>query len=105
MPKVVRNLEGRYGDLGSALVLQDGCFYVVSSTSNPNGSVETRAFPATRRGRVTSWREVAGDYGMTIEEVVAELEDVCHCGTRLHGSDHCPSCLCEQLEKDCGERP
>lgn len=104
MPKVIRNLEGRYGNLGAVLVLQDGCFYVVSSTTTPHGP-ETMAFPANRRGRVTSWREVCGNYGMTLEDVIAELADVCHCGVRLNGSDHCPQCGCEQYETDCGERP
>lgn len=105
MARVVRNLEGRYGNLGSALVLQDGCFYVVSSQRNPAGQVETKAFPATSRGKVTSWREVCGDYGMTLEDVIAELEDVCHCGARLERWDRCPRCGCEQYEADCGERP
>jgi hypothetical protein len=29
--------------------------------------------------------------------------DVCHCGSPMRGSDHCPYCLCEQYESTCNE--
>jgi hypothetical protein len=98
----VRDLGSRYGNLGSVLARKDGRYYVVSSTSTPIGP-QTLAFRATRRGRITSWREVAGDYGMTIEQVIADLEGRCHCGADLRGSDHCPACFCGQLEQYCDQ--
>jgi hypothetical protein len=27
-----------------------------------------------------------------------DTEDHCHCGSHYNGSDHCPSCGCEQYE-------
>lgn len=103
MAEVVRDLKKRYGDLGSVLVKHDGRFLVVSSTVTPIGP-ETKAFPATRTGKVTSWREVMGGYGLTIAQVVADLDNFCHCGAPMRGSDHCPFCGCEQFEAFCGER-
>jgi hypothetical protein len=105
MAEIVRDLGNRYGDLGSVLARQDGAWFVVSSTTNPDGSRETKAFPANAHAGVTSWREVCGDYGLTVGQVVEALEDVCHCGSPMRGSDHCPHCGCEQYEtslvRDC----
>jgi hypothetical protein len=96
----VRDLGNRHGNLGSVLVRKDSRFYVVSSAQTPYGP-QTQAFRATKTGKITSWREVAGDYGMTREQVIEELGERCHCGADFAGSDHCPHCGCEQYESYC----
>jgi hypothetical protein len=101
MAEIVRDLGNRYGSEGSVLVRHQGNWFVVSSTMNPDGSVETAAFPGNAHGGVTGWREVCGGYGLDRDQVMAALEDTCHCGAPLAGSDHCPSCGCEQYESYC----
>jgi hypothetical protein len=100
--KVVTDLGNAHGNLGSVLVRKDGRYYVVSSASTPAGP-QTHAFRSSRTGKVTNWREVAGDYGMTREQVIAELDELCHCGSPMRGSDHCPFCGCEEYEAYCDE--
>jgi hypothetical protein len=42
---------------------------------------------------------------MTTTTIYGSTETTCHCGAGFRGSDHCPSCSCEQFEADCGRRP
>lgn len=43
---------------------------------------------------------------VTAEMVVGRAVDDehCHCGSPMHGSDHCPCCGCEQHEAMCASR-
>jgi hypothetical protein len=103
MTEIWRDLGNRYGDQGSVLVKHQHKFFVVSSAMTPAG-LQTQAFHANAHGGVTSWCEVAGGYELTVEQVIAEFADLCHCGARLSGSDHCTAlggCGCEQYERYC----
>ena len=35
---------------------------------------------------------------------LTDTETHCHCGAAYNGSDHCPSCCCEQYEGGCDFR-
>ena len=103
MPEIVRDLGQRYGDLGSVLVQHQGKLFVISGTS-AWGYPEWIVVPANAHGAVTSWRDLGT--GGTRDAALAVLEDTCHCGAPLAGSDHCIAdggCGCEQYERYCDE--
>jgi hypothetical protein len=29
------------------------------------------------------------------------MSETCHCGSPMGGSDHCPDCMCEEMESWC----
>lgn len=47
-------------------------------------------------------------YGWKTPDEIAEIMEwarqLCHCGSEMHGSDHCPTCGCEEYESTCDHR-
>lgn len=97
----VKDLGNRYGNLGSALVRKDGRYFVISGTTRWEHT-EWAVFPASRTGRVISWRDLTTRD--TREQAVEALSEHCHCGSPMRGSDHCPFCFCEEGQGHCEER-
>jgi len=64
------------GPGSKCLVKHRGKFYVVSSVTVPHTGPETLVFPATAKGKITSFLEVAGYRGASREEAIAHLESV-----------------------------
>lgn len=65
----VREVEAFRPGVMGCLVKRGNEFFFVSSLIG-----STLAFSADKDGEVTSWRSVAGGYGKTREETIAELE-------------------------------
>lgn len=70
--EVVRELSGYRGE--ACLVKRGAKYFVVSSAVVPFTGPETLVFPATPRGEVTEYLEVAGGKGVNRLEAIAELE-------------------------------
>lgn len=104
MTEIIRDLGNRYGNLGSALIRHDGRLLVISGT-DAYGYSEWLAVPSNAHGAVTNWRDYATRGSR--EELMEALAEICHCGSPMRGSDHCPHCGCEQYEtslvRDCGQ--
>lgn len=100
----VRNLGNQYGNLGSALLRRDGRYFVVSGTDRW-GTSEWIVVPATRHGRIASWRDLAtrATKAAAIGEL-ARWDGKCHCGTEMGNHSHCPVCSCPLFAIPCGER-
>ena len=69
----VYELEGNRGKLRKKLVHHKGEFYMVSENTLLE---ETLVFRADPTGDVSSYLEVGGGKGVTLEEVVADFDDM-----------------------------
>ena len=75
----VYEMEGNQGKLRKKLVHHKGEFYMVSENTLIE---ETLVFRADPTGDVSSYCEVGGGKGVTLEQVIAEFDDM------LYGKDY-----------------
>jgi len=69
----VYEMEGNRGKLRKKLVHHKGEFYMVSENTLLE---ETLVFKASPTGDVSSYCEVGGGKGVTLEQVIAEFDDM-----------------------------
>ena len=61
-----------------ALIYYNNTFYVVSESVAPITGIETLIFPANSEGNITNWTEVGGGSGLTLNEVLNNIESHFH---------------------------
>jgi hypothetical protein len=71
--EIVRELPVTGTGAQQVLVRKGTRYFVVSSVLAPVSGFETLVFPATEKGEVTDWGEVAGGVGMSRAGAIADL--------------------------------
>ena len=76
----VYEMEGNQGKLRKKLVHHKGEFYMVSENTLLE---ETLIFRATPTGDVNSYTDVGGGKAVTLEQVIAQFDDMLYCGNYI----------------------
>tara|TARA_Y100000593_G_scaffold93268_1_gene187506 strand:+ start:1663 stop:1920 length:258 start_codon:yes stop_codon:yes gene_type:complete len=76
----ITEFEGNKGKIRRKLVHYNGEFYIVSENTVVK---ETLIFPATPTGEITSWGELGGGKGCTLEEVLSDFVAYLHTGWEI----------------------
>ncbi len=61
-----------------ALIYYNNSFYVVSTSTLARTGLETLIFEADPQGNVTNWIQVGGGKGLTLSDVLRDIDDHLH---------------------------